>query len=75
MNNCVIVRDYRATDQEFWTGSRWSYDYPQALLVSAKTGVWLLRRQGEHEIPRDGCSVHVVHNYGFDDEAVVFEIV
>jgi len=73
MNNCVIVRDYRAADQEFWTGSRWSMEYPEALPVAAKEGVWLLRRKGDYEIPRDGCTVHVVHHYGYDDEAVVYE--
>jgi hypothetical protein len=73
MNNCIIVRYLDTIDEEFWTGHAWSRSALSALFASARECSKLLRCEGEQAIPRDGCKLHVVADYGTDEQRVVFE--
>jgi hypothetical protein len=57
-------------DDQFWTGSRWSHEYPEAKLFS--------RFPNQREIDRaatvanengwNGCELDAITNYGFENQ-------
>ena len=72
--SCVIVADWRQAAQQFWSGTRWVNEYPEARVYSphdAGAVRWQFTDGQINGIWDGGRGVCVVADYGLDTERKV----